>query len=166
MYLLGWLHTQPSETPQPPAQDIIMHSKIMSNNKQWDGEKTIIVSCSFTPGSCSLTAYKLTPEGFEWGRNQKDNNIAQLTGYLPTHYERIQMLLSDRFLGNFLVPDDDIWNYNFMGVKHSLGMDYELKIGIPRDFYHELHRTGHFLTFTSIEEAVNATDADVDDLYQ
>lgn len=33
----------------------------MSDNSSWDGEKTVIITCSFTPGSCSLTAYKLTP---------------------------------------------------------------------------------------------------------
>ena len=69
---------------------------------------------SFTPGSCSLTAYKLTPLGFEWGRNNKDtgNNPH---GYLPSHYEKVQMLLSDRFLGFFMVPAQGSWNYNFMG---------------------------------------------------
>jgi hypothetical protein len=55
----------------------------------------------FTPGSCSLTAYKLTPTGYEWGRQNTDtgNNPK---GYLPSHYERVQMLLSDRFLGFFM----------------------------------------------------------------
>ena len=69
---------------------------------------------SFTPGSCSLTAYKLTPSGYEWGRQNKDtgNNPK---GYLPSHYERVQMLLSDRFLGFFMVPNQGSWNYNFMG---------------------------------------------------
>ena len=69
---------------------------------------------SFTPGSCSLTAYKLTPSGYEWGRNNKDtgNNPR---GYLPSHYEKVQMLLSDRFLGFFMVPSQGSWNYNFMG---------------------------------------------------
>ena len=69
---------------------------------------------SFTPGSCSLTAYKLTPSGFEWGRNNKDtgNNPR---GYLPSHYEKVQMLLSDRFLGFFMVPAQGPWNFNFMG---------------------------------------------------
>ena len=63
----------------------------------------IIITCSFTPGSCSLTAYKLTPSGFEWGKNNTDkgNNPK---GYLPSHYEKVQMLLSDRFLGFFMVP--------------------------------------------------------------
>lgn len=70
---------------------------------------------SFTPGSCTLTAYKLTPSGYEWGRQNTDkgNNPK---GYLPSHYERVQMLLSDRFLGFFMVPGQVSWNYNFMGL--------------------------------------------------
>lgn len=72
------------------------------------------LSPSFTPGSCTLTAYKLTPSGYEWGRQNTDkgNNPK---GYLPSHYERVQMLLSDRFLGFFMVPAQGSWNYNFMG---------------------------------------------------
>jgi len=74
--------------------------------------------CSFTPGSCSLTAYKLTPSGYEWGRQNKDtgNNPK---GYLPSHYEKVQMLLSDRFLGFFMSPAQGSWNYNFMGEPAS-----------------------------------------------
>lgn len=87
----------------------------MAENSAWDGEKTIIITCSFTPGSCSLTAYKLTPSGYEWGRQNTDkgNNPK---GYLPSHYEKVQMLLSDRFLGFFMVPAQGSWNYNFMGM--------------------------------------------------
>ncbi len=165
---LGWLHTQPSELPQLPPQDVLMHARIMSDNKLWDGEKTIIMTCSFTPGSCSIAAYRLTSSGFEWGRQNKDLGVgaaAVTQGYSPTHYERVQMLLSDRFLGFFLVPEDDIWNYNFMGVKHSIGMEYMLKLGIPLEFYHELHRPTHFLTFATLEDAENVVEADVDDLF-
>ena len=74
----------------------------------------LLTPSSFTPGSCSLTAYKLTPSGYEWGRNNRDtgNNPH---GYLPSHYEKVQMLLSDRFLGFFMVPAQGPWNYNFMG---------------------------------------------------
>lgn len=43
-------------------------------------------------------------------------------GFAPTHCEKAQMLLSDRFLGAFLVPaDGGVWNYNFMGVRFSPG---------------------------------------------
>ena len=65
------LHTQPNELPQLSPQDVVTHAKIMAENKTWEAEKTITITCSFTPGSCSLTAYKLTPVGFEWGRTAK-----------------------------------------------------------------------------------------------
>lgn len=77
----------------------------MADNKEWDGERTVVITCSFTPGSCSLTAYKLTPSGYEWGRNNKDPS-SNPPGYLPTHYEKVQMLLSDRFYGFFMVPEE------------------------------------------------------------
>merc|ERR1712193_411661 len=103
------------------------------------------ITCSFTPGSCSLTAYKLTPSGFEWGKNNTDkgNNPK---GYLPSHYEKVQMLLSDRFLGFFMVPAQGSWNYNFMGVR------YDLKLDTPKEFYHEMHRPNHFLNFVGMED--------------
>ncbi|KAM0831683.1 hypothetical protein ACQ4PT_065388 [Festuca glaucescens] len=148
---LGWMHTQPNEAPQLSPQDLTSHAKILENNKQWDGEKCIILTCSFTPGSCSLTAYKLTPSGYEWGRSNKDNG-SNPHGYLPTHYEKVQMLLSDRFLGFYMVPDNAPWNYNFMGVKHDPMMKYSMKLGTPRDFYHEDHRPTHFLEFSNIDE--------------
>ena len=80
----------------------------------YEHELYLLTLSSFTPGSCSLTAYKLTPSGYEWGRNNRDtgNNPH---GYLPSHYEKVQMLLSDRFLGFFMVPAQGPWNYNFMG---------------------------------------------------
>eukprot|EP00735_Rhodelphis_limneticus_P013308 TRINITY_DN692_c0_g1::TRINITY_DN692_c0_g1_i1::g.28748::m.28748 TRINITY_DN692_c0_g1::TRINITY_DN692_c0_g1_i1::g.28748 ORF type:complete len:2358 (+),score=811.76,sp/Q99PV0/PRP8_MOUSE/82.36/0.0,PROCN/PF08083.6/1.3e-219,PRP8_domainIV/PF12134.3/8.5e-126,U6-snRNA_bdg/PF10596.4/8.9e-94,PRO8NT/PF08082.6/6.6e-81,U5_2-snRNA_bdg/PF10597.4/3.6e-69,PROCT/PF08084.6/1.3e+04,PROCT/PF08084.6/1.4e-48,RRM_4/PF10598.4/1.8e-44,JAB/PF01398.16/9.6e-08,Lipocalin_3/PF12702.2/0.43 TRINITY_DN692_c0_g1_i1:123-7076(+) len=160
---LGWLHTQPNELPQLSPADVITHAKVMQDNKAWDGEKTIVITCSFTPGSCSLTAYKLTPLGYEWGRAVQD--IHNPVGYLPTHYEKVQMLLSDRFLGFFMIPDDGVWNYNFMGVKHSVNMKYNITLGNPREFYHETHRPAHFLNFASIEEEETAVTADVEDSF-
>jgi pre-mRNA-processing factor 8 len=41
--------------------------------------------------------------GFEWGRTNTDKSNNP-KGYLPSHYEKVQMLLSDRFLGFFMVP--------------------------------------------------------------
>ena len=69
---LGWLHTQPNELPQLSPTDVVAHAAIMADHEEWDGEKTCVVTCSFTPGSCSLTAYKLTPTGFKWGQESKD----------------------------------------------------------------------------------------------
>ncbi|KAF2323227.1 hypothetical protein GH714_034239 [Hevea brasiliensis] len=152
---LGWMHTQPNELPQLSPQDLTTHARILENNKQWDGEKCIILTCSFTPGSCSLTAYKLTPSGYEWGRVNKDTG-SNPHGYLPTHYEKVQMLLSDRFLGFYMIPDNGPWNYNFMGVKHTVSMKYGIKLGTPREYYHEDHRPTHYLEFSNLEEGETA----------
>ncbi|PKA50623.1 hypothetical protein AXF42_Ash017962 [Apostasia shenzhenica] len=160
---LGWMHTQPNELPQLSPQDVTCHARILENNKQWDGERCIVLTCSFTPGSCSLTAYKLTPTGYEWGRANKDTG-SNPHGYLPTHYEKVQMLLSDRFLGFYMVPDNGPWNYNFMGVKHTASMKYGAKLGIPRDYYHEDHRPTHFLEFSSLEEG-DIAEGDKEDTF-
>merc|ERR1712112_636037 len=69
---LGWIHTQPNEQPHLQPADITFHAKILADNKSWIADQTIIATCSFTPGSCSLTAYKLTPQGFQWGKSNKD----------------------------------------------------------------------------------------------
>lgn len=161
---LGWMHTQPNELPQLSPQDLTSHAKILENNKQWDGEKCIILTCSFTPGSCSLTAYKLTPSGYEWGRVNKDTG-SNPHGYLPTHYEKVQMLLSDRFLGFYMVPDNGPWNYNFMGVRHASGMKYGVKLGTPREYYHEDHRPTHFLEFSNMEEGETVAEGDREDTF-
>ncbi|KAG2729326.1 hypothetical protein I3760_01G245300 [Carya illinoinensis] len=161
---LGWMHTQPNELPQLSPQDLTSHAKILENNKQWDGEKCIILTCSFTPGSCSLTAYKLTPSGYEWGRVNKDTG-SNPHGYLPTHYEKVQMLLSDRFLGFYMIPDNGPWNYNFMGVKHAPSMKYGVKLGAPREYYHEDHRPTHFLEFSNLEEGETIAVGDREDTF-
>ncbi|CAF1573759.1 unnamed protein product [Adineta steineri] len=147
---LGWIHTQPNELPQLSPQDITTHAKVMNDHASWDGEKTVIITCSFTPGSVSLTAYKLTPTGYDWGRSNTDrgNNPK---GYAPSHYEKVQMLLSDRFLGFFMIPGQGSWNYNFMGVRHDANMKYDLMLSNPKEFYHEIHRPSHFLNFSNEE---------------
>ena len=76
-------------------QDVTAHAKMLQGNNSWDGERCVVVTCSFTPGSCSLTAYRLTPAGYEWGRQNRDTSTNPV-GYLPSHYEKVQMLLSDR----------------------------------------------------------------------
>ncbi|RKP27577.1 PRP8 pre-mRNA processing factor 8 [Syncephalis pseudoplumigaleata] len=161
---LGWIHTQPNEMPQLTPQDVTQHARIMASSKSWDGERTIVITCAFTPGSCSLTAYKLTPSGYEWGRQNKDITGANPVGYSPSHYERVQMLLSDRFLGFFMVPEDRVWNYNFQGAAHSTDMRYTLCLDTPKEFYHEEHRTGHFLNFADMEDT-GIVEVDRDDAF-
>jgi len=148
---LGWLHTQPNEMPALAPQDVIKHAHIMADNRSWSGDKTIILTVSFTPGSCSLAAYKLTPPGFEWGRKADEAAAASAQGYNPTQYvEKVQMLLSDRFLGFYMTPLES-WNFNFVGVRFHQAMKYQLQLANPLDFYNELHRPSHFLSWVGAE---------------
>ncbi|KAJ1663232.1 Pre-mRNA-processing-splicing factor 8 [Coemansia sp. RSA 1813] len=162
---LGWIHTMPNELSHLSPQDVTTHARILAKTAdkpkvRWDGEKTIAIACAFTPGSCSLTAYKLTPAGFEWGRENMDMTSASPEGFSPACFERVQMLLSDRFMGFFMVPDDNgVWNYNFMGPAHRADMSYGLQLDIPRDFYDEMHRPSHFMNFADLEtSAINEVD--------
>ncbi|QHO25028.1 Protein FAR1-RELATED SEQUENCE [Arachis hypogaea] len=86
-------------------------------------------------------------------------------GYLPTHYEKVQMLLSDRFLGFYMTPDNGPWNYNFMGVRHASGMKYGVKLGTPKEYYHEDHRPTHFLEFSNMEEGETIAEGDREDTF-
>lgn len=128
--------------------------QLLTDNISWDGEKTVMITCSFTPGSVSLTAYKLTPSGYEWGKanTDKGNNPK---GYMPTHYEKVQMLLSDRFLGYFMVPSNGVWNYNFQGQRWSPAMKFDVCLSNPKEYYHEDHRPVHFHNFKVFDLVLN-----------
>jgi len=75
------------------------------------------------------------------------------------------MLLSDIFLGFFMVPEGGIWNYNFMGVKHNLSMKYNLTLDHPKEFYDEAHRPSHFLQFAQIDSSTENEGGDREDAF-
>lgn len=67
-------------------------------------------------------------------------------------YEKVQLILSDKFLGFFMVPEGGAWNYNFSGQNFSVNMRYTLALDNPKDFYNEAHRVIHFLDFAGRDE--------------
>jgi len=171
---LGWIHTQPNELTQNgvqilPAPDVITHAGIVEDHKKyWNGLSEIIITTSFTPGSCSLTAYRVTESGIEWGKKNRNiaGGVSNAQGYASSMYDKVQILLSDRFQGFFLVPDGGLgWNYNFQGIRHNVGMEYSLKLDTPESFYAECHRPQHFLTFVHMENEEDV-EADLEDFLQ
>ena len=157
---LGWIHTQPSETGQLSPLDASTHAKLLENRQDWDLESTVVATCSFTQGSCSLSVYKLTPEGLDWAIASKEG-APNPEGFGPTCFQRVQIILSSKFLGFFMVPaNGGLWNYNFNGINFSENMKYSLVVDNPKDFYCEMHRTQHFLDFT----AKNMDDESEDNL--
>ena len=57
------------------------------------------------------------------GANPKD--------YKPAFYEKVQMLLSDKFMGFYMTPEVGSWNYNFNGVKLAVNKPFGVKLGQP-----------------------------------
>jgi pre-mRNA-processing factor 8 len=168
---LGWIHTQPNELIQNgvqvlPAPDVVTHATIVEDNpSSWTGKDEIVITTAFTQGSCSLTAYRVTEAGLNWGKKSRNvpGGVANAENYSSNCYEKVQMLLSDRFKGFFLTPEGSLgWNYNFQGVKHSLGMDYSLRMDVPLPFYAESHRPQHFLTFLQMEDGEDEEGADLE----
>lgn len=135
---------------------MIQHSKLLTENKAWQADATIVGTCSFTPGSVSVTAYKITSQGFQWAKNAKLDKAEQ--GYRPEFAEKVQLLLTETYLGFFMVPEDGVWNYHFMGHKHDVKRQYKLKLENPKEFYDELHRTQHFMQFAEGSSVSTGSD--------
>ncbi|RGP77856.1 pre-mrna-splicing factor spp42 [Fusarium longipes] len=152
---LGVIHTvSGSELPYMSAADVTEHSKLLDTHNEWDKTNTVTVSVAFTPGSVSLSAWGLTPAGYKWGAENKDTQSDQPQGFTTTMGEKRKLLLSPRFRGFFLVPDDGRWNYSFMGNAFA-GMEKKpvhVKLDTPLPFYSDQHRPVHFHSFAELED--------------
>lgn len=79
-------------------------------------------------------------------------------------FEKVTMILSDKFLGFFMVPEGGVWNYNFMGINFNENIKYGLVIDHPNDYYHESHRPSHFLDF-ALQDNDDTEVPDREDLF-
>ncbi|KAH8929155.1 PROCN-domain-containing protein [Atractiella rhizophila] len=157
MKIVGIVQTQAQENQVMMPTDAMTFAKLMAQHPEIDGS-SIFLSVSFTPGSLSLTAYVLTPKGFEWGRNADVNN---LNGWNPASMsERAQLLLSDRILGSTFAPMGGVWNYSIgLGAQFTQSMSYAVTLtGSPLQFWDPLHRPNHFAAFVASEGAQDETD--------
>lgn len=151
---LGIIHTlSGNEPPYMTAADVTQHARLMNAHSSWD-KKTITMTVSFTPGSVSLASWALTPQGYKWGAENKDMGSDQPQGFSTTMGEKCQLLLSDKIRGFFLVPENNTWNYSFMGsVFGSIEKKpVHVKIDTPLPFYSDQHRPLHFQNFAELED--------------
>ncbi|KAK4554222.1 pre-mRNA-splicing factor 8 [Recurvomyces mirabilis] len=153
---LGMIHTSAgNETSYMTAQDVTQHARLMAAHPTWD-RKTVTMTVNFTPGSVSLSAWSLTPQGYTWGAENRDLSSEQPAGFAPGNGfgEKSQLLLSDKIRGFFLVPEDERWNWSFMGSgfgEREKGRVY-VGVGVPKRFYDDVHRGIHFTSFAELED--------------
>lgn len=137
---LGWLITRPTEGPLN-SETVETHKRI-HNDLSWDAG-AVLCTCTFVRGTCAFVAYRLS----------LDTLINKDTPNTAAAFTPVQVLVSDKYKGFFLVPGDGAWNYNFMGAKHSLHMQYQLQVEVPRPFYDHVHRPLHFIQFAQANES-------------
>ena len=153
---LGIIHTNAgNELPYMAAQDVTQHARLMHVHKSWD-RKTVTMTVTFTPGSVALSGWALTAPGYKWGAENKDTSSDAPQGFSSSFGEKIQLLLSDRFKGFFLVPENGgVWNYGFMGGQFSevqKKKKLHMKVDVPMPFYTDVHRPLHFQNFAELED--------------
>ncbi|KAL1798934.1 hypothetical protein ACET3X_002971 [Alternaria dauci] len=151
---LGIIHTvSGNEPPYMQASDVTQHARLMNQHASWD-KKTVSMTVSFTPGSVSLAAWALTPNGYKWGAENKDTMSDNPTGFSTSFGEKCQLLLSDKIRGYFLVPDNGIWNYSFMGSAFGTveKKPVHVRLDTPVRFYDPVHRPLHFHNFAELED--------------
>jgi pre-mRNA-processing factor 8 len=154
---LGWMQTLPNEPRALTLPSLALQSKLLLEREDWDSDRSAVITCAFTPGSCSLSAYKLTAAGFERGRDLIESGSVHTsmppTPCLVNEFERTQLLVTDRFSGFFLIPGPEgVWNFAFQSINHSKSMRFILQADTPPEFYAECHRPAHFLQFTANPE--------------
>ncbi|EKG12962.1 Mov34/MPN/PAD-1 [Macrophomina phaseolina MS6] len=151
---LGIIHTvSGNELPYMSPMDVTQHARLMNAHASWD-KKTVTMTVSFTPGSVSLAAWALTPNGYKWGAENKDTQSEQPAGFSTNMGEKCQLLLSDKIRGYFLVPETGVWNYSFMGSGFGAveKKPVEVKLDTPKAFYDDIHRPLHFMSFAELED--------------
>lgn len=163
---LGWIHTQPKDLKIMSPIDATMQARILHESQYWNVDTAICLVVTFPSGSCSVTAYKLTPSGLEWGINNPDPVNPEPPGYQAEFFEMVQIFLSDRFLGFFMVPESGVWNYNFMKTTFSTNADYVLTLANPIEFFHEMHRPAAFLNFGKTGEETETDSVDKENLLE
>ncbi len=161
----------PNELPTLAAQDVTLHARLAGDMAAagFDAAaaaagRCVVLTVAFTPGSASLAAFRVTPAGLAWGRENRDLTNPAPPGFSPAFAVRSSLLLTERVLGSFLVPSDGKWNYNFEGVKFSPLLKYELALAPPAAYYDEVHRPAHFLGFAGEGEDKGAA-ADREDSF-
>lgn len=162
---LGWIHTQGNEGVTLSPYDMISTAKLFMANSTLDLSNFAIIVVSFPPGVCSLTSFSISKQGLDWGKdnvNRDINDEGILKTYSNKFYHRCPVWLSTTFSGFFLIPDNQIWNYNFIGIKlesipaNSIGFVPE----IPKNFYHQIHRISHFVNFCKQNNAKTEEEED------
>lgn len=143
--LLGLIHTTTQDPFQISAADLSFFAA-----RGWGTEKCVI-SISLAGGALTTVCFRPTTQGIDWGSRNKDLGSKEPPGYSRDHADAGQLITTDSIKGFFYTPQDDLWNFVFLGTLWNPRAKSYMKVAFPLHFYHDLHRPVHFLSFNNIE---------------
>eukprot|EP00767_Chilomastix_cuspidata_P003217 gnl/Chilomastix_cuspidata/3332.p1 GENE.gnl/Chilomastix_cuspidata/3332~~gnl/Chilomastix_cuspidata/3332.p1 ORF type:complete len:3611 (-),score=172.86 gnl/Chilomastix_cuspidata/3332:1097-11722(-) len=157
---LGWIHTAPNATRGLAPASAALHATFLEKLPAWSSS-CATVTVAFTPGSVTVSAHTLTEAGLRWTAENSDKALHTDDIELSSvNFQSHAVHLSDALQGSFLVSPDGLWNCFFSTMQVTPALKYELTVGAPRPFYHQLHRPKSFLSW--LGEAPR-DDGDVED---
>lgn len=158
--LLGWVNIQHEDFKFMGPSALMNHASHFSNSKH----DPIMISICSVPGSISISGFTASIKGIAWAMQNKDTVSEIPEGFEPNYSENAQLMLSDRISGNFFVPSTGVWNYYFMPTNLPDTLD-DMSIGIPVEFYNDIHRPNHFLQFADLMDDDGDLEAGQEDLF-
>ncbi|KAK6589199.1 JAB PAD domain [Cryptosporidium xiaoi] len=149
---IGLIRTSVQEDFLMSSTDLNYLTGILNNNPGVTNNDLVLINCTFTPGSTTLSGYKVNQEGIDWSEKNPSTGLnydgKQMD--LSKFYDEVKIVLSETFQGYFLVPDDGVWSYNSMIIKYN-NTNRSFKVDTPRCFYDQVHRPQHFLQFAYLD---------------
>jgi pre-mRNA-processing factor 8 len=117
------------------------------------------VVVSYVPGACSIRNFELSPQGVEWGLQNKDTKDRNV-GWDDEFGKDAPILISEVYQGFWMIPVGVEWNLNFRSLQVDELSSVDVELGVPRPFYDQRHRPNHFLHF--VEALQNEEQGAVD----
>nr|BAS01665.1 splicing factor PRP8 [Lotharella vacuolata] len=147
LVFLGWINTTKKINKNNMKEYLILHSKILFLQKNWESSEIVFIIFEISVTSCLISGFRLNVTGFEWIIN---NNFKILSeNIIKKYYEPIRLIITKKQNSYYYIPKKGIWNYYFLRDLWVLITNFEYKIGNPIEYYNEFHRPFHFINYYS-----------------
>jgi len=143
--LIGVLTTCFELEYKPTNSDLIMMTNVAKDNYS-DAHDLFYITVFLHGGKATLATYRTSSSGNEVLKNLSGNpnEDSSTTELLENAFAQCEIQLGQESSGFYLVPEDGIWNYSFLGVSPPQ-YPSTLIVDAPHDYHNPYHRKEHFI---------------------
>ena len=143
--LIGVLTTCFELEYKPTNSDLIMMTNVAKDNYS-DAHDLFYITVFLNGGKATLATYRTSSSGNEVLKNLSGNpnEDSSTTELLENAFAQCEIQLGQESSGFYLVPEDGIWNYSFLGVSPPQ-YPSTLIVDAPHDYHNPYHRKEHFI---------------------